>query len=247
MGKSIFTLSKSVEDLTPISAAREALAKGDEPQTTPTNRNANLSLPIKNGENYIELIYPDYGGEQIDRIIASREIDQNWIEAINKCNNWLFFIRLNSLNKPLDLSSVTVTENHLQKNNIESDQIHTPSDQSALIELLQIFLHIKGHDFHSKNSNLKLTVVLTCWDELETESQPSSVFSKDLPLLLDFLESNWERDTLKVVGLAAQGFSLNLAENKEKFLTEGPENFGYFIRANGERTDDLTELLLEAL
>ncbi|WP_078130560.1 TRAFAC clade GTPase domain-containing protein [Leptospira alexanderi] len=246
-GKSIFSLSKSVEDLTPISAAREALAKGEEPQTTPTNKNTNLSLSIKNGENQIELLYPDYGGEQIDRMIVSREIDQNWINAIKESNNWIFFIRLNSINKPLDISSVTVTESHLQKNNKELNQIYTLSDQSALIELLQILLYVKENDFHFKNSNLKLTVVLTCWDELKTEDNPYLVFSRSLPLLLDFLESNWEREVLKIVGLAAQGFPLNLEENKEKFLNEGPENFGFFVRENGQRTNDITELLLEAL
>jgi hypothetical protein len=246
-GKSKLSLYKSVDDLSPITFAREALAKGEEPQTTPTNSSVNLILPIKFGDQQIDLLCPDYGGEQINNIIASREVDKKWIEAIKESDNWIFFIRLNSLSKQLDISNITVTEEHTQEQKVETDVEYSLSDQSALIELLQILLHCKEHDYHFKNSKVTLTVVLTCWDELETKEKPKQILQNNLPLLLNFIEANWESANLKVIGLSAQGFPLDNEENKEKYQIEGPENFGYLINENGKKINDITELVSEAL
>lgn len=245
--KSKLSLYKSVDDLTPITAAREALAKGEEPETTPTNRNVNLLLPIQFGEEQIDLICPDYGGEQINSILSTREVDKRWIEAIKESNNWIFFIRLNNISKQLDISNITVTPEYTEGSKEDTGVAYSISDQSSLIELLQIILHSKEHDYHFKNSKVKLTVVLTCWDELETEKKPKQVLQKALPLLLSFIESNWQEEKLKIIGLSAQGFPLNSKENKEKYQIEGSENFGFIIKEDGQKIDDITELILEAL
>ena len=102
--KSKLTLYKSVEDLSPITAAREALAKGEEPEPTKPDRSVNLLLPIQFGEQQIDLLCPDYGGEQINKILSSREVDNKWMQAINASNNWIFFIRLNNLSRAIYLS-----------------------------------------------------------------------------------------------------------------------------------------------
>lgn len=247
-GKSNLSLYKPVEDLSAISAAREALANGDEPEATNTERSVTLILPIQFGEDQIDLICPDYGGEQINTILTSRQVDKKWLDAINKSYNWIFFIRLNNINEQLDISKITVTEEHTQGKNGEDIEIpFSISDQSALIELLQIFLHSKGHDYHFKNYKTKLTVVLTCWDELETKEKPKQVLQKNLPLLLSFIESNWIEEKLKVIGLSAQGFPLDNEGNKAKYQIEGSENFGYLIKPDGQKTNDITELISEAL
>jgi hypothetical protein len=245
--KSKLSLYKPVGDLSAITAAREALANGKEPEATNTERNVNLILPIQFGEEQIDLVCPDYGGEQINTILTSREVDKKWLNAIKESDNWIFFIRLNNISEQLDLSKITVTEEHIQGNNDVVDIQFSISDQSALIELLQIFLHSKEHDYHFKNSKIKLTVVLTCWDELETEEKPKQVLQKNLPLLLNFIESNWETEILKIIGLSAQGFPLDNLENKEKYQIEGSENFGYLIKEDGQKTNDITELISEAL
>lgn len=246
-GKSKLSLFKSVDDLTPITAAREALAKGEEPETTPANKSVNLLLPLQFNEQQIDLICPDYGGEQINNILASRKVDKKWIKAIKQSYNWAFFIRLTSINTPLDISKITVTQDHIKASNQETEGAYTLSDQSGLIELFQILLHFKEHDYHFKNSEVKLTIVLTCWDELKTNEKPKHVFHDNLPLLQSFIESNWEPDKLKIIGLSAQGFPLDTDENKEKYQIEGSENFGYLVKEDGQNTNDITELISEAL
>ena len=68
-----------------------------------------------------------------------------------------------------------------------------------------------------------------------------------MPLLLNFIESNWKAEKLKIIGLSAQGFPLDCEENKEKYQIEGSENFGFLIKEDGQKTNDITELILEAL
>lgn len=245
--KSKLSLYKPVDDLSAISAAREALANGEEPEATNTERSVTLILPIKFGEEQIDLICPDYGGEQINTILTSREVEKKWLDKIKESDNWIFFIRLNNITEQLDISKITVTEEHTQGSNEVVEIPFSISDQSALIELLQILLHSKEHDYHFKNSKVKLTVVLTCWDELETEEKPKQILQNNLPLLLNFIESNWSSEKLKIIGLSAQGFPLDSVENKEKYQIEGSENFGFLVKEDGQKTNDITELISEAL
>lgn len=245
--KSKLSLYKPVDDLSAITAAREALANGEEPEATSTERSVNLILPIQYGGEQIDLVCPDYGGEQINTILSSREVNKKWLEAIKGSDNWIFFIRLNNISEQLDISKITVTEEHTQGRNEVVEIPFLLSDQSALIELVQILLHSKEHDYHFKNSKVKLIVVLTCWDELETEDKPKQVLQKYLPLLLNFIESNWCSEKLKIIGLSAQGFPLDSLENKEKYQIEGSENFGFLVKEDGQKTSDITELISEAL
>lgn len=244
-GKSKLSLYKSIDDLSAISTAKDSLANGDEPEPTFAGSNVSMLLPIKFNEQQFDLHYPDFGGEQINRILTTREVDKNWTEAIKKSDNWIFFIRLNSINKQLDISNTKVTEHHTQGNN--TDVPYEITEQSSLIELLQIFLHSKESDYHLKNPKVKLTVALTCWDELNTSEKPRTLLKEHLPLLLNFIESNWIADKVNFIGLSALQFPLTKPENKARYENEGSENFGYLINANGQKTTDITELIAEAL
>ncbi|WP_339813710.1 hypothetical protein [Zunongwangia profunda] len=246
--KSKLKLYRSVDDLSPISGAREALASGEEPQTTPSEKSVKFYLPIQMAEKQVDLKCPEYGGEQVVNIVENRELNKEWTTSIQESSSWILFIRLNNVNKPLDISDVTYSEQH-QKSSKElvSEAEYKISDQSFFIELLQIFLNAKGTDYHRLNDKLKLTIVLTCWDEMNTQGKPYDELKSKLPLLLNFLESNWDKRYLNIIGLSAQGFSLTTPENKEKYKIEGPEEFGYLVLPDGTQTDDITELLQRAL
>lgn len=246
--KSKLTLYKSVEDLSPISAAREALANGEEPQATPAEKSVKFHLPIQIDDQKIDLKCPEYGGEQVVSIVENRELNKEWKGSIEESNNWILFIRLNSINKPLDISDVTYSEQHKPNSiTIDVNTEYLLSDQSFFIELLQILLHSKKYDYHLINKKLKLTVVLTCWDEMNTKDKPHDLLRKKLPLLFNFIESNWEKTSLNIIGLSAQGFSLNAAENKEKYQIEGPEEFGYLVLPDGTHSNDITQLIEQSL
>jgi len=246
--KSKLKLYKSVDDLSPIAGAREALASGEEPQTTPSEKSVKFYLPIQVDEKQVDLKCPEYGGEQVLNIVENRELNKEWTTSIQESDSWILFIRLNNVNKPLDISDITYSEQH-QKSSKEpiSETEYKISDQSFFVELLQILLHAKGTDYHRLNDKQKLTIVLTCWDEMNTEEKPYDVLKSKLPLLLNFVESNWDKNYLNIIGLSAQEFSLNTVENKEKYQIEGPEEFGYLVLPDGTQTNDITELIEQAL
>jgi hypothetical protein len=243
--RSRLKLYKPVTDLSPISIARDALANGREPQPTPSETSSNFFLPIEMGDKQIDLLCPEYGGEQVINIIETREINENWKNAIHSSQSWILFIRLNSVNQHTDISDVTYGEEANVKTTPEEYQM---SDQSFFIELLQIILYHKNYDYHFLNDKLRLTVVLTCWDEMTNpEELPVNKFKTQLPLLHNFINTNWSDTNWKVVGLSAQGFALDTEERKEKYQIEGPEQFGYLIQADGVETKDITQLIELAL
>ncbi|WP_241314039.1 hypothetical protein [Chryseobacterium arthrosphaerae] len=246
--KSQLKLYKSGVDLTPISGAREALASGEEPQPTPAEKSEGFYLPIQIGEEHVDLKCPEYGGEQVVGIVENRELNKEWKISVQESNNWVLFIRLNNINKPLDISDITYSEN--QHSNPSAEPAKTEdklSDESFFIELLQIILHARNFDYHFINSQIKLTVVLTCWDEMNTKENPRNLLETKLPLFLEFVESNWNEKYLNFIGLSAQGFSLKPPENKEKYEINGPEEYGYIILPDGTKVDDITQLIGLAL
>jgi hypothetical protein len=240
------TLYKPVEDFTLIKEALELLAQGKETEPTSAEINQILSLPIQIDGKKIDIVCPDYGGEQINEIINQREINETWKRLIKESNNWVLFIRLNSLTTNYDLSNKTISPDLIENKNNSLEE-YSISDQSSFIELLQIMLHIKKQDLHFKSSNTILTIALTCWDELETVETPTEKLNSDLPLLHNFIQSNWENNQFNIVGLSAQGFSLNNIENQKKYQIKGPENFGFLIKKDGTRTNDITILVSESL
>lgn len=239
-------LYKAVENLTPIIEATRALAKGDEVKTTPTEKSTVICLPLQYGEKQIDLDCPDYGGEQVNLIIENREVESKWADSIKQSENWILFIKPSDLTTSYDLSNKTVKPEVLENGSGKSEE-YSISDQSFFIELLQILLHAKGQDSHFRNTITKLTVVLTCWDELVTEATPKEELQKCLPLLLNFIETNWIENKVNILGLSSQGFSLKEQENKIKYQELGSENFGYMVNSDGTENKDLTKLILEAV
>ena len=244
--KSFIKLYDSVKNISLIAEARAKLSKGELPEPTSADKFSDLNLPLQVGEQRLNLIYPDFGGEQIHRIYEERAVDKNWSKNLKKSSNWLLFIKLLDLKRIDDSSNFTIEKERLKQDNADIIEFEI-SDQSKLIELLQILLDIKNNDSHYKNSSINLSVILTCWDEIDTKETPITVFNKFLPLLLNFIENSWEDSNIKVFGLSALGFDLISDKHKQKYIDEGAENFGYFVDANGNKDDDMTQLISEVI
>lgn len=249
--KSAITLCKAVEDISPIADARERLSNGEETQPTSTEKYVELIMPIEFNGQRIDIKYPDSGGEQVIKIIEDRDIDKNWASSLNDSNDWVLFIRLSSLTAINDLSNYTLDKETLENSKSEAasespDEFEI-ADQSFFIELLQILLQIKGYNYHLKNRTTELNIVLTCWDELNTIESPRSKFVKEMPLLADFIEANWEKDSYRIFGLSAQEFKLDNQKAKDKYLDEGPEKFGFLIQPDETKTKDITLLISEII
>lgn len=244
--KSAIKFYKPVENLMPIISALRNLSDGNDVAPTPTDKSTTMYLPLLVDGKSVDLECPDYGGEQINNIIESREIDSKWLESIRKSDNWILFIKPSDLSTSYDLSNKTIKPEVLESSSGDAGE-HNISDQSSFIELLQILLHVKGHDSHLLNSITKLSVVLTCWDELQGGITPTEELRRSLPLLMNFIEANWSPDRFNLLGLSSLGFSLKENGNKIKYQELGSQNFGYVLKSNGTKVDDITQLISEIL
>ncbi|MBB6130589.1 TRAFAC clade GTPase domain-containing protein [Mucilaginibacter lappiensis] len=243
--KSTLKLYDQVPNISLIIDALNELADGKEPTPTHSEQSLDFMLPIQSDGQRFDLICPEYGGEQVNQIIINRELDNRWKTAVSNSNNWLFFIRLSEINKAEDIADITPNANNVTP--IPRDEDHILSDQVFYIELLQILLFYKFNDYHFKNAKVRLTVALTCWDELETKDKPEDYLKKELPLLHSFIKANLETNNWSILGLSAQQFRLTDKASQDKYAIEGPEKFGFLIDKDGNRTDDITQLIVNAV
>lgn len=238
---------KTPENIQPIEDAIKRLRGANETQTTPAESNEVILLPIKIADENISLNCPDYGGEQINEILNLREFSPQWQTLINSSSSWIFFIRPKQVEALFDLSNKSY-QSSVKESKEDVKPLFKVSEQSHLIELLQMMLHIKKCSFQKEISNPKLTIALTCWDEVDEVITPNGLLAKLLPLLNQFVHLNWHKDAVNVIGISAQGFELESQVNKDKYLNEGSTKFPYVVKNNTtEKVYDITELIAESI
>ena len=236
-------LSKIPENKIALDKVTSRYAEGKALEHTPVSDYDKIELFIEAGQNAIKLIYPDYGGEQINHLIDNRRLSDNWHSSIQNSNEWILFIRLSDLNNtydPIQKFTKTVQSGENQKNKDEIED-RLPSDQAYYIELLQMMLYYKGVGFSNQINNPKLIVTLSCWDEIEdNDKKPNELLKVRLPLFYEFLTKNWSNSSLMVIGLSSQGKSLDKTNGDENYLFEEE---GFIIDSNGNKSSDLTSIL----
>ncbi|MEY8214150.1 MAG: hypothetical protein RPR97_06645 [Colwellia sp.] len=244
--KSSVKLSKVPENIKAISDAQRRLAAGKEPNTTPANSNEVIELPLLINDKEVQLSCPDYGGEQVNSLMQSMAIDTRWQTYVNESGSWVLFIRPNSIALSYDITISVYKDVHGSK--LDKNIMPELSDQCLYIELIQALLCAKKVSIRKSIQIPKLTIALTCWDELETDKCPKEFLKEKMPLFLQFIETNWASSKFEVLGLSAQEFSLiDNPEGSDKYQDELPENIGYLILPDGTRDKDITKLIEKAL
>ncbi len=243
--KSSIKLIKIPENIKAITNAINRLSMGEEPEPTPADENVELVISINVDGKDIDIVFPDYGGEQVNALIELMEINENWQKLVTCSDRWIHFIRPHEITPEYDLSISSYDEIETK----ETTSFKSPglSSQSKFIELLQILLHTKNKGIKHLISIPRLSIVLTCWDELNTDMKPVQVLREKLPLFLHFIETVWEKEAFEILGLSAQELSLKTQEAKDKYLDELPENIGYMIDQEGVKDKDITKLVKIAL
>lgn len=232
------------DDISILKDAISRLRNGEEVQATPSENNTIIKLPLVIDDKKIDLICPDYGGEQISHLLNVREIDSKWIELITQSTGWILFIRPSQLTVSYDISTKNIEE--ADKSELSISTEFRISDQSNLIELLQIFRNYKRLATQQKTIEPKLLVAFTCWDELDEKKSPLEYIKKQLPLFYEFIANNWNDYSYSFVGLSAQGGKM--ADIKEDYEISGPEECAYIVEQNGgENVYDLSLLLTKVL
>ncbi|MDE0096879.1 MAG: hypothetical protein OXS40_10965 [Gammaproteobacteria bacterium] len=230
-------------NLQPFEAVMARLDAGLSADHTATSVYHESHWPIVDdqGRN-AHLIWPDYGGEQVKNIIDGRQLPHAWLTRIADSSAWLLMIRLQTTRANDDVFTRPLTS--LKENSKESRDGRL-SDQTRLIELLQILLY--AHSTSNKRSGQlpRFVVLLTCWDEMESSGIPIDLLHERLPMFADFVASNWK--DYSVLGLSALGRSLDKENPDEDYIAQGSERFGYVILDDATPSPDLTLPILKLL
>jgi energy-coupling factor transporter ATP-binding protein EcfA2 len=243
--KGRITLTRAPQNITGIKNAYERLADGLETEATPATDNLEVVIPVKIDSRQLELVFKDYGGEQVRDITKLLEYDKTWQQRTQENDRWILFIRPGEIYHHYDLSISGYAKND---STLTAEGVHNElSHQYNFIELIQALLHARGVGIKSDLETPKLVIVLTCWDELHTTKTPKVILKEKLPLFLQFIESLWSLESFTILGLSPQEFPLDNDEARDKYLDELPESFGYLVDGSGKIDRDLTKVIELAL
>ncbi len=225
-------------NLEAFTTALGCLTEGKSTDHTPANSYVESVWPIKDDSGRsAELVWPDYGGEQVRNLVTNRRIPATWRDRVLEATDWVVLIRLHSLRSEDDLFSRPLQSFAMAEIQDEPAAFE-PSDQARTIELLQMLLYLAQFSLDSPLTKPRLTILLSCWDELQTTELPPNLLAARLPMLWSFVRSNWTSPS--VIGLSALEKALSKTVPDADYATRGPEDFGYVILPNGERRTDIT-------
>ncbi len=229
-------MNGAATNLEPFESAMSCLDEGMAAGHTAASTYVDSIWPITDAQGRsAELIWPDYGGEQIKAISDTRRIPATWQSRVVSAPAWLLLIRLQKTRITADIFSRPL--HALPITNTESHEIQI-SDQARLIELLQILLYIRGMVSTKPLVSPRLCVLLSCWDELGVEDAPPDLLKSRLPMLSSFIHNTWAKPS--VLGLSALGQALSPRDPNDEYSNRGPEQFGYVVLPGGQHSPDLT-------
>lgn len=231
-------MSGAPTNLEAFTTALSCLTEGRTTDHTPANTYVESVWPITDeAGRCAELVWPDYGGEQVRNLVTHRRIPAAWRERVLEATDWVLLIRLHSLRSEDDLFSRPL-QSFAAAEPQEDAAAYEPSDQARTVELLQMLLYLAQFQLDRPLRKPRLTILLSCWDELETTELPADLLASRLPMLWSFVRSNWTSPT--VIGLSALERSLNQTDADLDYATRGPEEFGYVVLPDGVKNADIT-------
>lgn len=235
-GTSRLSMVGQATNLEPFEQTMEQLSEGLASGHTAATSYVESIWPVGTPEGQrAELVWPDYGGEQIRALVADHRVPSEWRSRVLAATDWVLLIRLHIMRNDEDLFSRPLAK--LGGPKVEVTE-YTPSDQARLVELLQMLLHIGGHSRDQSLSTPSLTVLLSCWDEVSAEGAPLEVFRSRLPMFASYVESVWRSP--HVIGLSALERSLSEKTADKDFAIRGPEAFGYVVLPDGTKENDIS-------
>ena len=222
----------------------------------------------------VDFNVPEYAGETLDDLVRSHRIPEYWRPLIAESDQWLLFVRMEQFGQLPELLSRPIKEPEAllssaalaphEEAAVASASRHSPTvsdgDEEVaavvvgdaelpldmrLVELLQMLLHERGARPRGGVSMPFLSVILSCWDELDLTDQrsPASAAEERIPLLYSYVRSAWRKDSVEFLGLSSQGRSLTTGTPDEDFVDVGPQHHGYVVTEAGDRDSDLTRIV----
>lgn len=227
-------------NLTAFETALENLNEGRLAPHSVTGFHASSHWPVlDDAGRALDLFWPDYAGEQVQRMIDDRIIPQQWLSNLQSSDAWVLMLRLERMQSREDVFTRPLAA---LQGGVKVEMFEV-SAEARLIELLQLLAFAAGRGLMTPICHPSLTVLLSCWDEIrgiDEGTAPGELLKRRLPLFSQFIESNWHHSSRQVYGLSALGQPLEEKGANIGFVTEGPEAFGYVVLPDASKSPDLT-------
>ena len=178
-----------------------------------------LSIHLTDGQNSLELEFPDLSGETFQNIYEKREMPLELYEKIVDSDAILYFINVENIYTPEFIAEMPSTLKYKERKPCDDDPT-----QVQIIELLQAISDIK-------KKRIDLGIVFSAWDLVENMDSvnPRNYLEKSMNMLWQYIESNKERYYTSVWGVSALGgkiddfeelLKVEIAVNRIKVVNE---------------------------
>ncbi|MFD2430565.1 hypothetical protein ACFSUK_25825 [Sphingobium scionense] len=140
--KGALRMNGAATNLEAFETALESLDEGRAAGHTARTVNVDSVWPVvDSGGRRADLIWPEYGGEQIKSVIENRRLPDAWQKRVDGADAWLLLVRLQQAIVGDDMFSKPLAD--LKGTSVENREVHQ-SDQARLVELLQMLLFSYG-------------------------------------------------------------------------------------------------------
>lgn len=239
-------LRGAVESQAAIKDGLARLASGRPAGHTPNGTETSLTLPLVDSESGREwdVTVPDYAGEDLRRVGIALRLTDRWRGLAAESDHWVVMVRLSQHPDIPDLIDRPVGElaRAGAQQAARADANSLPIDM-FLVELLQLLQH--GRTQIGEASDLRVSVVLSCWDELgQPNGKLPSDFVREQLSLLDSYCTTTFGSRYRAFGLSSQGRELTEEDPDAQFIDEGPETMGWLVCEDGSHDPDLTKLIV---
>jgi len=216
-----------------------------------------MILRSLSGGTSTEIFFPDLAGESFERQWTLRLMSKECESFLKESDGGLLMIHPEEVTKETLISeanpiidriaassAATIGEPEQDQETLGSADVSIEEEwnpektpkQIQLVELLQFLMHI------NQNRPLKLAVAISAWD-LVTDIHgsgisPTAWANENLPLLMQFLKSNFETYQPHFFGLSAQGGKLDDAESLRKKII--PSERIRVVPEGGSESNDIT-------
>lgn len=230
------------ENLEAFDEAIQRLSRGRLATHTPVAVSKDVVMPLELADGRrTQVIWPDYGGEQVQQMLSSRATPPAWRELAKAASGWLLMVRPELFRATRDL-----LHRPLKDFELSSPRVALAGDwmpEASTIEVLQSLLFARRTSRESALTVPRLVVAITCWDEShgdEVRVRPADELRKLAPMLANYVVGNWAIDAVDVVGISSLGRTLSADTDDEQYIEDGPHRHGFVVLPDGERSPDLT-------
>ncbi|WP_022696793.1 hypothetical protein [Euryhalocaulis caribicus] len=234
-GQSAFGFRSQPASLKLLEEVLDSLTNGKSAGHTPSGQYGEIEFDLTDpGGDKLELVWPDYAGEQISDMVARRSIMPDWAARIESADRFMLLVRSSdAVARKSALFSEPSRERDLGSRR-RTDRMPVQMRMVELLQMLERARTVAALDLP------ELDVLLTCADEMETINDPKEALARHMPMLASFIGTRWTGPRVRYWAISALGRQLRDDLANEEFAETGPVEQGWIIGQDGQKLKDLT-------